>query len=1214
MRTRLLLLAFALSLFMVGKSHAISFTQNGISYVANADTAIIKGYNEIPEDGELTLASTVERGGKTYTVTTVQSSAFLACTDITKLTIPASIKYIQASAFENCVNLTTLVLSEGEDILDADYTSFKNCAIEDLTLGRNLKNSTFSGNKTLSNVTLLSNIKEILPRAFSVCTNLKTINLQQILKIGNSAFYQCKSLNQINLECTDTIGELAFQETSLTSIVLSSSLTKLGRQAFAYCQSLETVNISACIENIPNSCFSNCSSLKSIDFSQSIKRIDDSAFYLCSSLTQINLMNIESIGNNTFAYCKKLENIEWGNVTKIGDNAFVKTNLKELTIPAQITDFGKNIFEECTSLSSCNFLPKISTIPEGCFRGCTSLNSISYPESVIKIGNYAFNNTGFNSFTFLPSIKIIGNSAFGDCKNLANIDWVNIDSIGESAFAGCKFSSINLPASIQYIENSSFSSCGNLKEVNLSNTNITKIPTSCFAYCKNLSNIILAANTSTIGYSAFYGCEQLSTIENADSITEIGTYAFDKTKYLENQQGDVVIGKALYAYKGEISDGQYFVPKYVETICTYALENQKLQTIQLPKNIKRIEQDAFKNCAELISLTIPSKTEFVGGSEGCSKLSVISILASKEPLQLKRFKDSTIKKFYVRRNLTGDIDWFNNMEKLYIGQNVAKLSAKAFKSCTNLTDLEIEDANTGLNMSEMPINNVKTLYVGRNIYLPKLNLPQWEVQTDIFSSVEELNFGEQVDSICEKFAYGNSHITELNLPANLKYIGNNAFYNCDNLTEINLPNSVKELGEYAFAMCRGLQKAKLPESMKEIPVGLFNDDTNLESINMPSNLVKIGDDAFHSTSLQKIKFPSSLREIGMHAFNSSKLDSVILTGKCKLLLQCFYNTPVKFADVRNLDGNLNLSFSYCQQLEEILMPEAGPTEITGEEFWEDINLKKINIPNTVTKIEYEAFSCTSIERLEIPESVTNVSCMILGWPRKTPSVYILGNNKSTTLKMDRAFMKDWMYGIMQIGTLQVNRSLEYNFDDEKTVKMDSLIIGDINTFDILSREGHTGHFSPTTAICLSSHLTSCDMWKPESGKIFVLPGSQLPADDITYMYTVNKLNYKVAEGSEVLFDGINNMPFEITPVFYQANREVSLDEPGQYDLSMKISGTSFDGIYSTGLQVTVTTTSGINNVTIDEQGNCPVYNLNGQRVDDSYKGVVIQNGKKRIAM
>lgn len=45
---------------------------------------------------------------------------------------------------------------------------------------------------------------------------------------------------------------------------------------------------------------------------------------------------------------------------------------------------------------------------------------------------------------------------------------------------------------------------------------------------------------------------------------------------------------------------------------------------------------------------------------------------------------------------------------------------------------------------------------------------------------------------------------------------------------------------------------------------------------------------------------------------------------------------------------------------------------------------------------------------------------------------------------------------------------------------------------------------------------------------------------------------------------------------------------------------------------TVNTSTGINTVKTDEKAETPVYNLKGQRVDNSYKGLVIKNGKKYV--
>jgi len=295
------------------------------------------------------------------------------------------------------------------------------------------------------------------------------------------------------------------------------------------------------------------------------------------------------------------------------------------------------------------------------------------------------------------------------------------------------------------------------------------------------------------------------------------------------------------------------------------------------------------------------------------------------------------------------------------------------------------------------------------------------------------------------------------------------------------------------------------------------------------------------------------------------------------------------------------------------------TVLSENEFWACRALKHIELPNTIDSISHSVFGGTDIHEVHIPASVRIVSsrmfCTTNGstLPYK-PTVYIEGCRDSAPIILNETYQDG--YGLA-LGKLDVSKNFHYDFSDKwanapSILNMDSLIIRNIEEFTIKSTL--QSHFAPTTAICLSPYLTSCDLWKPTNGKVLVLPGSQLPKADITEMYTVNKLAYEQAADGEVLFDGVNNMPFEITPMFYQDNEEVALKEAGVYNLSMKISGTSFDGIYPTGLKVTVSTASGIDNVPVGEQlRNCPIYNMNGQRIDDSYKGIVIQNGKKRIA-
>lgn len=1148
MRIKRLLLALSLSL-IVGKSFAISFKMDGISYVANADTAIIKGYSEIPENGELSLASKVSHGGKDYRVTTIQANAFLSCTEIKKLIVPAGIKYIQSGAFENCVNMASLVLSEGDDQLDAAEDAFRNCGIVEATLGRNLRKSIFKNSGSLVKVNFGENIRVVGAYAFIGCSKLSSINLERIEQIDNSAFLNCTSLKQVKLENVKTIADCAFSQSGLEEIALPASLESLSSHVFEYSLSLKKAMIGGSIAKIPDNCFRCCNSLVEVVYPASVTEIGDNAFE-SSGLASFKFLDaVRIVGCNAFSLCKNLTSVEWGYVNLIKREAFYGCGFNELNLPSSLTDIDENAFKSCANLKKVD-LSKTKVTEIGCFSSCSSLQEVVFPEKLTEIGR--------RCFEYCSSLELIV-----------------------------------LPKSVNEISYSAFSGVEKLREMDLSGTSVSYIPECCFNNCKALTKVTLNAKTDTIGASAFAGCVNLVELKNTDKISLVYARAFDNTKLFDAiSEGPIMVGSVLYQYKGKIEDKEYVVPENVTCISEKAFADQQFQTIKLNSKLRYIGKNAFENCSELISLDIPSSVRKVYGSNGCSKLSIISLHASENELELNKFPNAPIKKFYMRRDLNLVTDWMPDLVKLYIGKDVTNIKSGSFESCSVISELEMEDGTGFVDLGKIPVNNVVSFYQGRNIHLA--TLAAWVKATNVFSSLKEWTVGECVDSICDNFACGNSYLEEISLPNNVRYVGKNAFCNNENLRS------------FVF-----------PESITSVADGIFNGDGQLEKVSIPNSVKSIGEEAFRGVNIKHLKLPKNLESIGRMAFGECPIDSIVLPQGCTLELQCFYASKIKYADVSKMRGELNLSFAYCKELEEILLPETGITEIAREEFWEDHSLQNIVLPNSITKIGSSAFERTSLEKLEIPESVTEVENMILGTPSKVPSVYIPGNLGSKKITMQDSFLGNWFDGNMSLNTLQINRNFRYesslHFNTDVIVSIDSLIVGAINTLEIIPATEHNDHFAPTTAICLSPYLTSCDHWKPANGKIFVLPGSRLPKEDIAEMYTVNKLTYELPADGNVFFDGVNNMPYEIVPVFYREDEEVELKEAGDYDLSMKISGTSFDGIYPTGLKVTVVSTTGIDNVTMDEDNKrCPIYNMNGQRVDERYKGIVIQNGKKRI--
>ena len=120
----------------------------------------------------------------------------------------------------------------------------------------------------------------------------------------------------------------------MTSIEIGNSVTSIGNNAFAYCESLTNIVVdydnavyesrngcNAIIETASNTLIAGC---KNTIIPNGVTSIGDIAFNGCSSLTSIQIPNsVTSIGDYAFSNCSRLTGIEIPNsVTSIGDRAF----------------------------------------------------------------------------------------------------------------------------------------------------------------------------------------------------------------------------------------------------------------------------------------------------------------------------------------------------------------------------------------------------------------------------------------------------------------------------------------------------------------------------------------------------------------------------------------------------------------------------------------------------------------------------------------------------------------------------------------------------------------------------------------------------------------------------------------------------------------------------------------------------------------------------
>ncbi|MBF8456904.1 leucine-rich repeat domain-containing protein [Kaistella sp. G5-32] len=117
-----LLLLFAVLSFSI----ASAFTVNGVNYNITSATTVEVG-NNAGYNGALILPSTVSDGGTTYAVTSIVSSAFNSCLNLTSVVIPNSITAIGSYTFYSCIALTAVTIPNS--VLSIGDNAFANCSI-----------------------------------------------------------------------------------------------------------------------------------------------------------------------------------------------------------------------------------------------------------------------------------------------------------------------------------------------------------------------------------------------------------------------------------------------------------------------------------------------------------------------------------------------------------------------------------------------------------------------------------------------------------------------------------------------------------------------------------------------------------------------------------------------------------------------------------------------------------------------------------------------------------------------------------------------------------------------------------------------------------------------------------------------------------------------------------------------------------------------------
>ena len=317
-------------------------------------------------------------------------------------------------------------------------------------------------------------VKEIADRAFSGCGTLESISLPEGLERIGYQFIANTGITSLTVPSTVTASGCSWYEGAtagageLQKVVFAEGMKRIPDY---FCSSdsknyaIKEIVLPSSITDIGSEAFRDCAGVERVDFGKELKSIGSEAFYQCENLREISFeenpkqvvgtdgkkrLYALDIGTSAFGQCTGLTTIKWS---------------------ANIKSIGQTAFDECESLTEIQVPENVAEIGREAFANCGSLENISLPEGLEKIGARFIANTGITNLTVPSTVTESGSSWYDGAM-------AGVDELKEIIFTDgaktvpdyiCSNNSENyslkravIPSSVTTIGNNSFTNCKEL--------------------------------------------------------------------------------------------------------------------------------------------------------------------------------------------------------------------------------------------------------------------------------------------------------------------------------------------------------------------------------------------------------------------------------------------------------------------------------------------------------------------------------------------------------------------------------------------------------------------------------------------------------------------------------------------------------------------------------------------------------------------------------
>lgn len=239
----------------------------------------------------------------------------------------------------------------------------------------------------------------------------------------------------------------------------------------------------------------------------------------------------------------------------------------------------------------------------------------------------------------------------------------------------------------------------------------------------------------------------------------------------------------------EISNNQFhgcdclesiILPKGIKRVGESAFEYcRNLTSIEMPDGLQTISKSAFYGCSSLRSIEIPAGVKTIGNwALGCINLEEIKVNSQNTYFKsfdgiLYTVNQDTLIKFPCKKDV---LDYT-------IPSGTKKIASGAFQDCTALCIINLP--NTLLEIGDNAFINTSI----KSIKIPK----------------GVLSVGKMAFSQC-------NYLERVEIPGTITHLGERAFTECNKLTDVIVEDGITGIGDNVFANCHSLTRVDLPAS------------------------------------------------------------------------------------------------------------------------------------------------------------------------------------------------------------------------------------------------------------------------------------------------------------------------------------------------------------------------------------------------------------------